>query len=139
MDKININNLFNQNNSNKEQILGINNLFQDNSRKNDIFNINDLLNKKEERKKKVLDIYKKKLKDSLKRINTANKYNLTSITYEVPYISFNCKEYNPIECINYIYQRLEKICMDTIILSDNSIYISWENIDDNIKNNNTSS
>lgn len=131
MDKLNINNLFNQNSpnlSNSSNNFDIYSLFN-NSHDSDSFTIDSLIQKKKNLSLSLKSEYKKYLKLALTHIQHANNSNLFSITFNVPFFSFHCPNYNYIDCIHFIIRRLNKINIDASFSPPNSIYISWFNID----------
>jgi hypothetical protein len=137
MDRININNLFSTNRIATEEIpLDVNSLYVNDlpTTKKIDFSIDNLLSHKKEKKKKVKEYYKKIYNIILKKIQCVNKINdTTDIIYDVPELIFGLKEYNHIECIDYIQTNLRNLYhMDTLKLSNNkSIFISWKNIEEN--------
>ncbi len=136
MDKINIDNLFSTD-SNKKNPLDVYSLYNHYERKvsNNIkFNIDKLINAKEEKKRKVFQHYRKIYNVCLNKIDIANSIRKTDIIYDVPLYIYRCEEYNIVECLEYLEEKLRDIYMDTLIVPPSSIFISWTNIEDN-KNN----
>jgi len=135
MDRISISNLFPSNQDFKP--LDVYSLYNTNERKtrNKInININRLVNLREERKKKILKEYDKIFNICLNKINLANELNKTEFIYEVPEGVFGYYDYNTLDCLKYIEDKLRKnIHVDTVILNNKSIYVSWLNIKDNMK------
>jgi hypothetical protein len=146
MENININNLFRTNKfSSNDKPLDVNSLcIQNNNENNENnnkteFSIDNLLSHKEERKRKVKDKYRYIYNVVLKKIKNVNKINdTTDIIYDVPEIIFGIKDYRSDDCIEYIQTKLRNLYyMDTLKLSNKSIFISWKNIEDNRKITNT--
>lgn len=140
MDRINIDNLFSNNSDNKRP-LDVYSIYQNEDKnKNKIkFNIDKLINAKEEKKKKVFIQYNKIYNMCLNKIDTANRINKTDIIYDVPLFIYRCEEYNVLDCLKYLQDKLRDIYIDTLIILPSSIFISWANIDVNRKNNNPKS
>lgn len=129
MDRISINNLFPSNNDFKP--LDVNSLYnpQEKHVRNKInFNIDRLVNLREERKKKVLIQYERIFNMCLNKINLANNLNKVEIVYDVPEAIYGSFDYNSNDCLEYIDDRLKKLKLDTLILDNKSIYVSWENL-----------
>lgn len=153
MDKINIKNLFYNNNKNnnnklnqnyfrynepkKEQFgpLNVYTLFNPQKKnKTDLkFDIESLINRKKIKKEKILVEYKKIFNMCLRKILTANRLDKNEIIYEVPIGLFGFDDYSSSECINYLNEELKKMYFDLLILSNNSIFISWEDLENNMK------
>jgi len=132
MDKISINNLFPA--SHDFQPLDVNNLYNtsDQKIKNKInFNIDKLVKLREERKRKILIQYEKVFNMCLKKINLANNMNKTEIVYDVPEAIYGHFDYVVIDCLEYINSKLKIMDLDTILLSEKSIYISWLYLEEN--------
>ena len=140
MDKISINNLFPA--SHDFQPLDVNNLYNTNEQKvkNKInFNIDKLVKLREERKKKILVQYEKVFNMCLSKINLANNLNKTEIVYDVPEAIYGHFDYVIGDCIEYVHEKLKNMDLDTIILNEKSLYISWLYLEENrnkIKNKN---
>ena len=142
MDGININNLFPSKNGetnrnydqDRNQPLNIFSLYHPKENKKKMeekFDIDELLNFKEEKKKKAMEQYKKYFNMCLKKIKMVNKMNKTDILYEIPLKIFREPNYDSIECLTYIDNEIQKLYMDTLIVSNNSIFITWINIKKN--------
>ncbi|CAH6421683.1 Hypothetical protein KVN_LOCUS413 [uncultured virus] len=138
MDKINIGNLFNNYKNDKHTSIDTNNIFdrekrsEDNIKNN--FSVQKIIQSKHERKNKLTKNYKKIYNICLKRIDLANKLNITEIIYDVPQIIYGCEEYSTIDCLKYIEKNLQDIKFDTLLLNKKSIFISWFNLEENINN-----
>ena len=135
MDKLNINILFPSNRTN-DKPLDVNNIYsQQTKKKGPNLSVDGLLSRKEERKRKTIESYKKVYNMVLNKISTSNKINdTTEIIYDVPESIFGCKDYTSTTCLEYIESKLRNIYfMDTLKLSHKSIFISWKNIEDNRK------
>ena len=143
MDKLSINNLFppssnKNNNNNHNEPLNVNSIYNQNMHKksNKIqFSIDGLLSRKEERKRKMIESYRKIYGILLNKISNVNKINdTTEIIYDVPEAIFGCKDYTSTECLRYVENKLRNVYhMDTLKLSDKSIFISWKYIEENRK------
>ena len=134
MDRISINNLFPS--SNNFQPLDVNSLYNVNEQrtKNKItFNIDKLVSLREERKKKVFVQYEKIFNMCLNKINLANGLNKNELVYYVPEAVYGYFDYNSINCLEYIEDKLRKMKLETLILDNTSLYVSWENLAKKIK------
>lgn len=132
MHRISINNIFNANCSNHSREIDVYSLTNKSRKKK--FNVNSLIEKNKNRQSKIHSFYKKKLDLCLEKITTANSYRKTEIIFKVPRIIIGPYNYNSMECLDFINKKLTEMKFDTIILNDNSIYISWSNIEEKIKN-----
>ena len=134
MDKINLNNLFPGSVNRSRKPLNVYSLYNNKksiTENNIDFNINNFIAKKEEKKKKLEEIYKKVFRMCLKKINTANKIDQVDIIYDVPDNIFRNPDYDTYECLQFLQKRLRKLFLDALILSNKSIFISWINIESN--------
>ena len=135
MDKISISNLFPTSKDNKP--LDVYSLYntRDQKTKHKInLNIDRLINLREERRKKIFDHYEKIFNMCVNKINLANDLKKIQVVYDVPDGVFGTTEYNMYDCLEYIQQKLKEKHIDSFIISNKSIYISWENLEQNIKN-----
>lgn len=134
MDKINISNLFptTNNQHNDYQPLDVQSLYNitEKKPKKINFNLERLVKLREERKTKVLSQYEKVFNLCLNKINLANDLNKLELVYEVPEAVYGSFEYNSIECLLYISEKLKKMGIETIIVNEYSIYISWIDLSD---------
>jgi hypothetical protein len=134
MDRISIKNIFA--NSNDFEPLDVNNLYSVKDKKNKInFNIDRLIKLREERKNKILIQYEKIFKMCLNKINLANDMNKTEIVYDVPDGIFGHNDYNPVDCLLYVEEKLKNMFFDTLILNNKTIFISWANLGENREKN----
>lgn len=143
MDRINIGNLFPESsNGSSNKPLDIKSLYNPDFNKNKFgqeekikqvdFDLSKLINKKKDREKRAVLEYKKKFNMILNKIDISHGLDKTDLIYTVDIQVFKCPEYNSMKCLEFIEEKLRKMYMDTLILSDNkSIFISWLNIEDN--------
>jgi len=137
MEQLNIKNLFPSSNPVTEnKPLSVSTLYnhKENIKQNKIdFTIEKLLDVQEERKKKVIDEYRKSFNLILKKITDANKLGYYDLIFDVPYSAYMCPEYNITDCLDFVERRLRKIYMDTLRMGTRSIFISWSNLENNRK------
>ena len=106
----------------------------DDNRKPVEFNVESLINVRKEKKRMTHNKYKKITDVCLNKIKNANKINQTDIIFNVPLTVFGCNEYNTWNCLDYMEYKLRKLHMDTYVMSETTIFISWLNIENNMKN-----
>ncbi|ARF09386.1 hypothetical protein Indivirus_1_9 [Indivirus ILV1] len=131
MDKINISNLFpGKVNQNNYRPLDVHSLYSitEKKQKKINFNLERLTKLREERKMKVIEQYEKVFNLCLNKINLANNLNKVELVYEVPEAVYGSFEYKPIDCLFYISEKLKKMNIETMILNECSIYITWINL-----------
>lgn len=129
MDKISINNLFPSANDFKP--LDVHSLYNPREQKvkNKInFNIDKLIKLRDERKNKILVQYEKIFNIILNKINTTNNLNIYEFVYDVPEAIYGYFDYIRIDCLKYVENKLKELKIDTLILNEKSIYISWYNL-----------
>lgn len=133
MDNINISNIFPDKNINlTNKILDVTSLYELRQKETN-FNVESLLIKKDEKRKKLNNKYKKLFELCLRKIKEVNKSDVTDIIYTIPQYIYNLPEYNSIDCLMNIEDELRKMNLDTLILSNIAIFVSWHNLEDNIK------
>lgn len=101
---------------------------------NDSFDVNKIIAAKEERRKKLCNIYEKLYVKSINKIEIANSLGRTDLLYYVPNKVKDIPEYNSKECLSYIDKRIKSIYMDTHIVNNTIIFITWFYIEANIEN-----
>ena len=127
MDKININNLFPASSDNFKP-LDVESLFNLNEQKNKKkmnFNVDRLIKLREERKNKVLFQYEKVFGFCLNKITLANNMNKLEVVYDLPEAMYGSFEYNVFDCLMFIDEKLKEMGLETLIINENTIYISW--------------
>lgn len=98
------------------------------------FNIDRLVKLREEKKNKIFIHYDKIFNMCLNRITRANNLYKTEVLFDIPEGIYGQNDYNPLQCVEHIQKKLNDMGLDTLILNK-SIYISWLNLGDNLKNN----
>jgi hypothetical protein len=93
----------------------------------DDFLINKIKYNEYSEQKKTQELYESKYNECLMKINSAIDVNITDIFFQVLNAHFGCKLYNPYECLTFIQEKLRKKNFDTLIISNNKIFISWKN------------
>jgi hypothetical protein len=143
MDNLNINNLFDieviNDNNNLNNELDVNNIAKlsnfENTNLSEKFIIDKLKNINKEEISNLKKIYDIKYKDCLLKINNAIDLGLTDIFFKITDAHFGIKSYNSHSCLVYIQLKLRKNKFETMILNKNSMFISWKNTNNSIKNN----
>lgn len=131
MDKICINNLFK---TTEFKPLNVQTLYDvKGNKEKEKFNLNidRLIHLRDERENKVITEYEKLYNNCIGKITMANELNKTSVVFNAPESVYGYFNYSPIECIKYINAKLENEKFDTLIISDNKLYISWLNLGKN--------
>lgn len=130
MGDLSIKSLYNCKTGNSS-ILDVRSLVND---KDDSFDIRKIILAKEEKRKKLCDMYDKFYKRCLEKIEIAITHGKTDLLYHVPYKLNNFPQYNSYTCLDYIERRLKSQYMDTYIHNANIIFITWYYIEANIDN-----
>ena len=140
MESININNLFGKKFNNDSNIdikrnFSVSNITASNIIKN-ILNDDDIIEKikinKLTEKKKLNEKYQEIYNQCLVKINNAIDHDLTDIYFCVGDGCFGIKGYNSMECLNHIQKRLREKNFETLIYSENDIFISWKSLKNKI-------
>lgn len=134
MHRFSVNSLFPEANCKDDTKLDVENIFD--TKKNKLnqeiqFNIDKLISNKEEKQEKVIFEYRKVYNVCLSKITLFNSVHKTDFIYQVPGSVFMMPEYKPYNCLEYIQEKLSKLFIDTIILSENKIFISWKDLESN--------
>jgi hypothetical protein len=130
MDKLNINNLFNQNEENYNVPLDIKSLFGKTEKPEKInFSIEKLLINKKKKKLRVKNEHIRIYGLVLKKIMAVNNTNSLNMIYDVPEFIFGLSEYDSLECLLYIENKLQNLySITTYKLSKKNLFISWKDV-----------
>lgn len=93
----------------------------------DDFLINKIKYNEYSEQKKTQELYENKYNECLMKINSAIDVNITDIFFQVLNAHFGYKLYNSYECLTFIQEKLRKKNFDTLIISNNKMFISWKN------------
>ena len=130
MDKLNSSNLYGKYSNGTNKPLNIHTISYPSHKKRK-FSINNLINRREEKKKAVEEEYKKIFNDCLDTIDSIDNLDKTDLIYDIPSNVFRCSDYDPKTCMERLQVNLRRLYMDTLVLTDKSIFISWFNIKKN--------
>jgi len=133
MDKLSISNLFSTN-ATQNKKLDIDTLFPRGSRINDsqpYIDVDKLTSDRKIKEKIIRDIYKKFLGSCIDKVHIYNNMDKTDMVFKVPSYVYSQPRYNNKDCMKYISKELRKVYMDTLVISDNELFVSWLNIDKN--------
>jgi len=89
------------------------------------FNIDALIEERKSKKHEVKDIYRKFLSLCMEKIKELNSREHTDFVFNVPPFIYLCPKYNSHECLRYIEVKLRNKYIDTLILSNCDIFVSW--------------
>jgi hypothetical protein len=90
------------------------------------FTSNILLEKREKRRREKLNYYNQMLIFCHQRIKDADDDQASDIVFTVIESVPECKEYNSLECLEYISDKLRKEDLDTTILTPTNMFITWK-------------
>lgn len=137
MNKINIQNIFGSNqklnkpSDKKEESLNIENLVKSNAFENyitDDYLVHKIKNIKQKDDKKLIDLYSSMYTKCLRRIDNLINSTNSYLIHNVDVSQYGYDKYVPLECILFIKASLDESGFDTEIISENSIFVSWQNI-----------
>jgi len=113
--------------------LDVNTLFPEDTRLEDdvYFDVDELANERKNKENKLKKVYRMLMEQCITKIKSANVGDYTDIIYEVPKSVYLCTGYNPHKCLLYIEKKLRKQFIDTLIITDRHLFISWLNVDRN--------
>ncbi|AYV75790.1 MAG: hypothetical protein Terrestrivirus3_59 [Terrestrivirus sp.] len=130
MEKLNIQNLFNCQTGNN-RTLDVKSIID---KTDDSFDIKKLVESREQRRKKLVDIYRRTYVNCIKKIDVANSINKTDLLYTIAPLIADLPDYDPRECLKYIDDQLKGLYFDTYIVNATTIFITWLYIEVNINN-----
>ena len=93
------------------------------------FNSDELLKNIYERRKKIRNWLVEMYNLCCNRIKDADDNGLTDIMFELPPIILENSTYKHKDCINYISKNLRDQHIDTLILDNSSLFITWKYIE----------
>ena len=93
------------------------------------FNTNIMINRREKMRKKKLEIFRHMLRYCYDRIEAADADHITDIVFTVMDNVPDCKSFDPVECMEYIQEKIRCHDFDTLILNNNSMFITWKYIE----------
>ena len=85
-----------------------------------------LLVKREKRRKEKLNYYRHMLRYCHKRISDADDDQGSDIVFTVIDSVPECKDYDPMECLEFISIKLREEDFDTTILTSTTMFITWK-------------
>ena len=106
------------------------------------FSSDKLLDKIKKRRKNKLKKFNEMLRYCYQRIEETDSNNDTDLVFSVIDTMPDCKEYEPRECLEYISLKLRTQDLDTKIISNTCIFITWKYLElkkENINESNHSS
>jgi hypothetical protein len=93
------------------------------------FSSDILIEKIEARRKIKLKCFNHMLKYCYDRIMSVDNIHDTDMIFTVVDMIPECKDYDSLECLEFISVKLREQDFDTIILSDNTMFITWKYIE----------
>ena len=138
MSDLNIKGLFpNSKTGKKNNMIDIKSLYIDGKYKQKIpkvINIDNVIEEEHKKKKIIAIAYRKMLNEAIETFKECKKYGYIDCMYEIR--KFYKQTYIPDvpACRNYILHKLRNYGFDTCAINDNIIFITWENLEENIKN-----
>lgn len=136
MDRINIDNLFPSAKQKGRSPLDVYSLYHPKEAQREEenqFSIENLIQFREDKKKKAVVHYERIYTMCLNRIAYVNNMSKTDMVYHIPLAIYRCPEYDANECLKILETRLRAQYLDTLILNQNSLFISWLNVAQNRK------
>ena len=113
--------------------LDMNTLFgNDNSESTYDFDSSILLKNIHKKRKKVETTHNEIFRICCETIQNASDAGQTSMYHSVPNVAVDCPEYNPRKCAEHIIEKLKTKYIVAIIIDDNKMYISWDDIEEKI-------
>lgn len=98
------------------------------------FTIEKLVMRRNQEKLKLQAVYENIYTQCLQNIESADNMKRDNTTFEIPLMIYNSNNYDQKECTKYINDKLVQAGLETIVLYDTKIYISWFKIEDKYTN-----
>jgi len=95
------------------------------------FNIESLIKIRKEKREKLLETYIKYYNRCVDKIKMLNNRNITDLFFEVPMNIPDCYGYKPIDCIEFISNKLKTFYMDTCKVNNHTLFVTWKYIEAN--------
>lgn len=130
MDKISIESLFKCKTGNSK-ILDVKSITKS-YHATDEYDVKKLIEIKDNRRKKLVEIHNNMYDRCIKKIHLANSLGRTDLLYTIPFLIRDLPEYNPLECLIYVENRLKSLCFDTYIVNKTTIFITWIYLEANL-------
>lgn len=92
---------------------------------NELFKSSELLKIKDNRRNKLYDQYNIYYNLCINKIKKANAIKKTDLIFTVPKYIFGNYEYNSIDCIDFIENKLHKSNFDTTKINEKTLFITW--------------
>ena len=94
-----------------------------------------LLSNIHKRKKKLDATHNDMFRGCCESIKGASEAGYSHIHYDVPKHVIDCNDYKPSECLEFIKEKLNEQKLNIKIISRTRMYISWEDIEEKLENN----
>lgn len=89
------------------------------------FNVDMLMQKREIKRKKILDNFTEMYEQCVRKIEIANDLNKTDLLFCVKNHIPDCPDYDPDFCVDYIRNKLHDLHFDTYKINNTTIFITW--------------
>lgn len=99
-----------------------------------LFNPDTLIKSRIIKREKLLAAYAQSYKSCLERIKLFESMNQVDLIFDVPANVPGCYNYNPLDCIEYIRNKLRNIYIDTYHVSPIRLFVTWKYIEINKEN-----
>jgi hypothetical protein len=93
------------------------------------FNSNDLLNGIYEKRKKIRNWFVDMYNLCCTRIKDADENGFTDLVFELPELLIDESIFKEKECLEYISKNLREQNIDTLLLKNNKLFITWKYIE----------
>lgn len=90
------------------------------------FSSSTLLERRKKRRKEKLNYFKQMLNYCHKKIADTDEDQGTDVIFSVVESIPECKDYNPLQCLEYISIKLREEDFDTTILTNTTMFITWK-------------
>lgn len=94
------------------------------------FTIEKLVRKRHQERLQLQALYEKIYVQCLQHIEQTDTMKKDNTIFEIPLLIYGNNNYNRKECLNFVNDKLKLDGLDTIVLYDAKIYISWAKIEE---------
>ena len=89
------------------------------------FNISSLIETRERKRKSLLENFNKLYQLCLRKVEIMNKLGKMDLLFTVPLKIPNQCDYDSIECLKFIKDKLDNDFFDTYIVNSDTLFITW--------------
>lgn len=91
--------------------------------------IESMIKMTDNKRKRIINKYNEIFNICMSNIKIAFSIGKEDLIYKIPFYVSGIPEYNTKDCLTFIKQRIMELYMDSSIISQNEIFITWHYIE----------